>query len=79
MLFTEGNETMKFWDDLGGKEKYFTGMRRQESVKVETRLFHCSNSSGKFNVEEVCNFTQEVSFTYYKLNCKFERLDHLWY
>ncbi len=33
----------------------------QDTQRIPPRLFHCSNASGKFRVEEVFDFTQEVS------------------
>jgi len=56
----EGEEKKTFWKTLGGKEEYASGklLERQNS-EVPPRLFQCSNASGKFNVEEIDDFSQE--------------------
>jgi len=59
---TEGVEPLEFWDSLGGKTEYATGKLLEEVTPSHpARLFHCSNASGRFNVEEVFDFAQEVS------------------
>jgi len=55
----EGRETLVFWNDLGGEEKYFTGPKKEVSLNMPARLFHCSNSSGRFIVQEVPDFNME--------------------
>ena len=58
----EGIEPPEFWDPLGGKAEYATGKLLEEVTPSHpARLFHCSNASGRFNVEEVFDFAQEVS------------------
>ena len=58
----EGNEPAAFWDALGGKKDYAnTKWLAEELPSNPPRLFQCSNASGKFNVEEIFNFAQDVS------------------
>lgn len=57
---TEGSEPAEFWDSLGGKTEYASGKWLEEVVPtVPPRLFQCSNASGRFNVEEIFDFSQE--------------------
>eukprot|EP00455_Lapot_gusevi_P028885 TRINITY_DN3093_c0_g1_i8.p1 TRINITY_DN3093_c0_g1~~TRINITY_DN3093_c0_g1_i8.p1 ORF type:complete len:438 (-),score=208.09 TRINITY_DN3093_c0_g1_i8:58-1371(-) len=55
---TEGNEPAAFWDALGGRAEYTT-YKNLEGEPKEPRLFHCSNATGRFKIEEVFNFTQD--------------------
>ena len=57
----EGLESGRFWDHLGGKKPYYSCMevkgQKEENHRVP-RLFHCSNATGIFRVEEILAFTQ---------------------
>ena len=56
----EGKEPDEFWQMLGGKTEYSSGNFFQHEIPdYPPRLFHCSNASGKFEVEEIFAFTQE--------------------
>lgn len=58
----EGSEPEEFWSALGGKTEYASGKwLAQELPSSPPRLFQCSNASGKFNVEEIFDFQQNVS------------------
>ena len=58
----EGEETQEFWDSLGGKTAYASGKILEEQTQSHPpRLFQCSNASGRFNVEEIFDYTQDVS------------------
>lgn len=61
----ENSEPEEFWAALGGKAEYANNKwLAQELPNYPPRLFQCSNASGKFNVEEIFDFAQEVSFIY---------------
>jgi len=61
----EGKETQEFWDSLGGKTAYASGKMLEEPVPSHPpRLFQCSNASGRFDVEEIFDYSQEVSKIY---------------
>ncbi|XP_041362840.1 advillin-like [Gigantopelta aegis] len=56
----EGTEPTQFWAVLGGQEPYATGKRLEvEENDMPSRLFQCSNASGRFLVEEIVDFSQE--------------------
>ncbi|XP_069087021.1 advillin [Pleurodeles waltl] len=56
----EGQETVQFWELLGGKAPYASEKRlQQEEPDFHPRLFECSNKTGRFIVSEVSNFTQD--------------------
>uniref|UniRef100_A0A8C5LU75 Advillin n=1 Tax=Leptobrachium leishanense TaxID=445787 RepID=A0A8C5LU75_9ANUR len=56
----EGQETLQFWELLGGKAPYASDKRlQQELTDVQPRLFECSNKTGRFIVTEVTEFTQD--------------------
>ncbi|XP_065886890.1 gelsolin, cytoplasmic-like [Dysidea avara] len=56
----EGKEAQEFWDSLGGKTAYASGKILEEPVPSHPpRLFQCSNASGRFNVEEIFDYSQE--------------------
>uniref|UniRef100_A0A8C6S177 Advillin n=1 Tax=Nannospalax galili TaxID=1026970 RepID=A0A8C6S177_NANGA len=56
----EGQEPAEFWDLLGGKTPYANDKRlQQEILDVQSRLFECSNKTGRFLVTEVTDFTQD--------------------
>ena len=58
----EESEPQEFWDALGGKTEYGSGKWLQEVVPTyPPRLFQCSNASGRFKVEEMFDFAQDVS------------------
>ena len=58
----EEKEPQEFWDALGGKAEYGSGKWLQEVVPTYSpRLFQCSNASGRFKVEEIFDFAQDVS------------------
>ncbi|XP_032871329.1 advillin isoform X1 [Amblyraja radiata] len=56
----EGQEPLEFWEALGGKAPYANDKRLQEeNVDYQSRLFECSNKTGRFIAEEITNFIQE--------------------
>lgn len=54
----EGSEDEAFWAALGGKAEYPTSVTLAGG-EHEPRLFHASNISGHFKVEEVFDFSQD--------------------
>ncbi|XP_057488028.1 villin-2-like [Actinidia eriantha] len=59
----EGTENSSFWFALGGKQSYTSKKVSQEIVR-DPHLFTFSfNKAGKFEVEEVCNFSQDDLLT----------------
>ena len=57
----EGQEPSNFWKALGGKSEYPTTPLGVSNVPAHpARLFQCSSASGKFIVEEIFDFSQEV-------------------
>lgn len=60
IILSEGKEPKMFWEILGGKKEYSQMCNAQvNGTEMHPRLFHCSNASGNFTVEEVVNFAQE--------------------
>lgn len=62
-LVHEGKESEVFWQLLGGKAEYASEknsvVSNDDNTEFPARLFHCSNASGRFRVEEVLHFGQE--------------------
>jgi len=56
--FNEGEESDDFWNALGGKADYPTSVTLASGAH-DPRLFHCSNVSGRFRVDEVFDFSQD--------------------
>lgn len=56
---TEGEEPDEFWASLGGKGDYASTRDLSSRPLLQPRLFKLSNETGKFIVEEICNFIQE--------------------
>ncbi|XP_039022976.1 villin-2-like isoform X2 [Hibiscus syriacus] len=58
----EGTESNAFWSALGGKQSYTSKKASTETVR-DPHLFTFSLNKGKFEVEEVYNFTQDDLLT----------------
>ncbi|KAK4767193.1 hypothetical protein SAY86_014943 [Trapa natans] len=58
----EGTESSAFWFALGGKQTYGSKMPVQETLR-DPHLFAYSINKGKFEVEEVYNFSQDDLLT----------------
>ncbi|KAM7422361.1 hypothetical protein PAMA_010425 [Pampus argenteus] len=59
-IVAEGQESVEFWELLGGKAPYASGKRLQQiDLDQEPRLFECSNKTGRFIVTEMTQFTQD--------------------
>lgn len=58
----EGTESSSFWFALGGKQSYTSKKVSQEVVR-DPHLFSFSFSKGKFQVEEIYNFSQDDLLT----------------
>ncbi|XP_024968746.1 villin-2 [Cynara cardunculus var. scolymus] len=58
----EGTENSTFWFALGGKQSYTSKKLAQEAVR-DPHLFAFSFSKGKFEIEEVYNFSQDDLLT----------------
>ena len=59
MVF-ENQEREEFWITLGGKQPYYNDKRLQYNGQLPVaRLFEISNASGKINVNEIYEYTQE--------------------
>lgn len=57
-VLEEGQEEDAFWDLLGGQGEYMTEKLLNRPGGRAPRLFHGSNASGNFKLEEVLHFTQ---------------------
>ncbi|KAL7976452.1 hypothetical protein Chor_008401 [Crotalus horridus] len=56
----EGQEPAEFWVALGGKAPYASDKRFQERVPhYQSRLFECSNQTGRFIMTEIVDFGQD--------------------
>ncbi|PSN34433.1 Gelsolin, partial [Blattella germanica] len=61
VVVNEGEEPSEFWSALGGQGEYNKGFDGQSTPLLVPRLFHCHVSpTGKFRVEEITHFKQEV-------------------
>ncbi|KAK4776917.1 hypothetical protein SAY86_005605 [Trapa natans] len=58
----EGTESSAFWSALGGKQAYNSKKHVQETLR-DPHLFTYSTKKGKFEVEEVYNFSQDDLLT----------------
>ncbi|XP_057982087.1 villin-2 [Malania oleifera] len=58
----EGTESSAFWFALGGKQNYTSKKAAQEIIR-DPHLFTFSFNKGKFEVEEVYNFSQDDLLT----------------
>ncbi|KAB2046319.1 hypothetical protein ES319_D01G224900v1 [Gossypium barbadense] len=58
----EGTESNAFWSALGGKQSYTSKKASTETVR-DPHLFTFSFNKGKFEVEEVYNFSQDDLLT----------------
>ncbi|KAM9814016.1 advillin [Neosynchiropus ocellatus] len=59
-IIAEGQESLEFWELLGGKAPYANDKRLQQAtLEHHPRLFECSNKTGRFIVTEVTQFTQD--------------------
>ncbi|XP_023538892.1 villin-3-like isoform X2 [Cucurbita pepo subsp. pepo] len=58
----EGTESSTFWFALGGKQSYNSKKASQEIVR-DPHLYAISTSRGKFQVEEIYNFSQDDLLT----------------
>lgn len=61
-IVPEGEESLEFWQVLGGKESYAKSTIKQSAElnnQTPVRLFVCSNTTGMFKVTEIFPFTQQ--------------------
>lgn len=61
-LTKEGTESSSFWFPLGGKQSY-TSKKVHPDAARDPHLFTFSNNKGKFEVDEVYNFSQDDLLT----------------
>uniref|UniRef100_A0A4D5R9Y8 Gelsolin, cytoplasmic n=1 Tax=Scolopendra viridis TaxID=118503 RepID=A0A4D5R9Y8_SCOVI len=59
IIVNEGEEPEEFWSAIGGQGDYQQGFEMPQNPLLPPRLFHCSNASGKFRVEEIMRYRQE--------------------
>ncbi|XP_014681029.1 PREDICTED: villin-1-like isoform X2 [Priapulus caudatus] len=58
-LISEGHESEEFWRAIGGEEPYSSDRHMKEEASLHPpRLFQASNASGRFQVEEIVDFSQ---------------------
>ncbi|KAM0948807.1 putative villin/Gelsolin, ADF-H/Gelsolin-like domain superfamily [Dioscorea sansibarensis] len=58
----EGTESSAFWFALGGKQRY-TSKKVSEDIVRDPHLYSFSYNEGKFEVDEVFNFSQDDLFS----------------
>lgn len=62
-VIEEGEEPEEFWEGLGGHGDYDKEIDAPGAPFLEPRLFHCRIlTNGKFRVEEIAQFEQDVRF-----------------
>ncbi|KAE8711156.1 Villin-2 [Hibiscus syriacus] len=59
----EGAEVSAFWSPLGGKDSYSYTKKEPDETVRDPHLFSISLNKGKFEVEEVYNFSQDDLLT----------------
>ncbi|XP_039027982.1 villin-2-like [Hibiscus syriacus] len=59
----EGAEVSAFWSALGGKESYSSTKKEPDETVRDPHLFSISLNKGKFEVEEIYNFSQDDLLT----------------
>ncbi|KAL8153349.1 hypothetical protein V2J09_011109 [Rumex salicifolius] len=58
----EGTENSTFWAALGGKQNY-ASKKESQNITRDPHLYSFSINGGKFQVEEIYNFTQDDLLT----------------
>ena len=56
-IVMEGSEPRAFWDALGGKTEYSSAKAAHDNAR-SPQLFHCSDKTGKFKMEQIFNVDQ---------------------